>query len=91
MRTTAFSIDTFYQQIGNGPIIVLLHGWGHNWETWNNLIPFLSSDFQLLIPDLPAFGQSKSPSNPQKWNLEKYVLWLDKFLKQTTNNKKIIL
>jgi pimeloyl-ACP methyl ester carboxylesterase len=91
MKIIAHNIDTFYQQIGNGPIIVLLHGWGHDWQIWNNLIPFLSEKYQLLIPDLPAFGKSQTPKNSQSWNSKEYVLWLSEFLKKTAKNKKIIL
>ena len=91
MKTTAYKIDTFYQKIGQGPVIVLLHGWGQGWEGWNTLIPLLSKKNQLLIPDLPSFGKSQSPSNIQKWNSKEYVLWLEEFLKKTLGDKKIIL
>jgi pimeloyl-ACP methyl ester carboxylesterase len=91
MRTPAYNINTFYQSIGKGPTIVLLHGWGHDWQTWNNLIPYLSKKHQLLIPDLPAFGKSQNPEDSKSWDSNKYVLWLDEFLKKTTQSKKIIL
>ena len=91
MKISAYNIATFYQQIGQGPIIVLLHGWGHDWQTWNKLIPFLSEKHQLLIPDLPAFGKSQAPAAAQNWNSEEYVLWLNEFLEKTTPDKKVIL
>lgn len=92
MRVIAYNINTYYQQIGKkGPIIVLLHGWGHNWQTWNDLIPFLSEKHQLLIPDLPAFGKSQSPKNLKEWNSIKYALWLNELIKKVAKNKKIIL
>lgn len=71
----------YYQHIGHrGPLILLLHGWGHNWEAWSSIIPSLSQAYQLLIPDLPGFGLSDSP--PQGWNMAQYGEWLRVFLRE---------
>lgn len=86
MFTTAFGVNTQYQQIGKGTPLILLHGWGCTWETWYPIIQALSDHFQLIIPDLPAFGESDNPDIP--WNTELYVEWLKDFLDQTVGDKK---
>lgn len=60
-RLTAASVDTYYQKIGHGSTIVLLHGWRNSWQSWAPLIPELAKKYQLLIPDLPGFGKSSDP------------------------------
>lgn len=71
--------QTFYQYIGkSSKTILLLHGWRNNWQTWGNLIPWLSRQYAVLAPDLPGFGQSESPA--QGWTTNDYLQWLQAFL-----------
>lgn len=47
-----------WHQVGNGAPLVLLHG-GHGcWLHWARLIPALSCDFTLWLPDMPGYGES---------------------------------
>jgi pimeloyl-[acyl-carrier protein] methyl ester esterase len=48
----------YFKRIGQGPTLVLLHGWGWSSEIWGPLIPQLSQRFQLVLIDLPGFGKS---------------------------------
>ena len=45
--------------IGQGPALVLLHGWGVNSAIWQPIIAPLSEHFCLYVVDLPGFGDSK--------------------------------
>lgn len=49
------------------PSLVLLHGWGLNHAVWQQLIPYLIDDYQVLTPDLPGFGVN--PSYPSPYSL----------------------
>jgi pimeloyl-ACP methyl ester carboxylesterase len=47
---------------GKGQIVLLLHGWGHTKEIWQDVIPLISSgSVEALAVDLPGFGNSPSP------------------------------
>lgn len=72
-------IQTYYQKIGHGPNLVLLHGWGQRWDSWAPIIPLLSEQFSLILPDLPAFGQSSVPRQAY-WTTRSYADWLEQFL-----------
>ena len=48
----------FYRSIGEGPVVVLLHGVPFDGNLWRNQFHVLS-DFKLIIPDLPGSGQSE--------------------------------
>jgi len=85
MNTTAHQISTHYQRLGKGPILVMLHGWGCDWQIFAPIIHLLSENFQLVIPDLPAFGQSHAPT--QAWDTKDYSAWLTDFLTQVIGNK----
>ena len=47
-----------YLDVGQGPVIVLLHGWGMSSGIFTDIIKALANDFRLLIPDLRGHGQS---------------------------------
>jgi len=56
---------TFFQSIplSTKPSITLIHGVAGSAQDFKEIIPLLSVHYQLLIPDLPNFGQSKSSVN----------------------------
>lgn len=43
---------------GQGPALVLLHGWGVNSAVWQPIVEPLTAHFTLYLVDLPGFGQS---------------------------------
>lgn len=51
-------MSLFYQQLGYGPDLVLLHGWGMNAAVWEPLLRGLSERFRLTIIELPGHGGS---------------------------------
>jgi pimeloyl-ACP methyl ester carboxylesterase len=48
----------FYRTIGEGPLVVLLHGVPFDSRLWVNQFP-LSEKYKLVIPDLPGSGHSE--------------------------------
>ncbi|MDD3793546.1 MAG: alpha/beta hydrolase [Candidatus Gracilibacteria bacterium] len=60
----------------NSETIVILHGWGGKSDSWLEVADLLfKSGFNVIIPDLPGFGETK---------LE-YVFDLDEYAKVITN------
>jgi 4,5:9,10-diseco-3-hydroxy-5,9,17-trioxoandrosta-1(10),2-diene-4-oate hydrolase len=54
-------VRVHYHDIGEGPVLVLLHGSGPGatgWSNYNRNVAALSANYRLLIPDLPGFGLS---------------------------------
>ncbi|MBA2648964.1 MAG: alpha/beta fold hydrolase [Legionella sp.] len=43
---------------GQGSPLVLLHGWGFDSQVWLPLVPTLELHYELILVDLPGFGQS---------------------------------
>jgi haloacetate dehalogenase len=46
---------------GNGPPLLLLHGYPQTHVMWHRVAPRLATRFQLVIPDLPGYGWSDAP------------------------------
>jgi pimeloyl-[acyl-carrier protein] methyl ester esterase len=50
--------DLYFETRGQGPDLVLLHGWGLNLRVWDGLTRELSSSFRVIAVDLPGHGRS---------------------------------
>lgn len=93
MLTTLLETQTNYQffQKKNAPTLVLLHGWLQDWQCWSPVIGKLSEKYQLVIPDLPAFGKSTlgpdAAGNTMVWNSEQYARWLAVFIDSLSLSK----
>lgn len=49
-------------EAGEGPPLLLLHGWPEFWATWEPVIDRLHHDFRLIAPDFRGFGESGNPT-----------------------------
>jgi pimeloyl-ACP methyl ester carboxylesterase len=47
-----------YLEGGQGPTILLLHGYAGNKDNWIRLAPYLTKDYHVVIPDIPGYGES---------------------------------
>jgi pimeloyl-ACP methyl ester carboxylesterase len=47
-----------YRIEGSGSPLLLIHGWGVTYATWDNLAPLLVPHFQLIMIELPGIGGS---------------------------------
>lgn len=49
------------QVVGQGPVLLLIHGFGISFNIWANLLPHLSPHFTLVMPEMPGIGGSDFP------------------------------
>jgi magnesium chelatase accessory protein len=58
---TAGGFDWHVQMLGQGPVLLLLHGTGAATHSWRDLAPLLASHFRVIAPDLPGHGFTQAP------------------------------
>jgi pimeloyl-ACP methyl ester carboxylesterase len=51
-----------YVTAGEGPPVMLLHGWPQTWYEWRHVIDLLADEYQVIAPDLRGFGYSAKPA-----------------------------
>jgi magnesium chelatase accessory protein len=54
------AVHWHYQRMGAGPVLLLLHGSGAATHSWRGLTPLLAQTFDVIAPDLPGHGFSRT-------------------------------
>jgi pimeloyl-ACP methyl ester carboxylesterase len=68
-----------YDEGGEGPTIVLLHGFAADRNVWLKVAKELTPHFHLIIPDLPGWGDS-SRDSAASYTVEAQAARLDRFV-----------
>lgn len=50
-----------YRELGDGPPVLLLHGWPTSSLLWGDVMPAIARSNRVIAPDLPGFGVSDKP------------------------------
>lgn len=54
-------VRVHYTDVGEGPAVVLIHGFGSSLEIWHKVVPELSPRHRVIAVDLKGFGWSGRP------------------------------
>jgi 2-hydroxymuconate-semialdehyde hydrolase len=57
---------TNYHDVGTGTPVLMLHGSGagvSGWANWRGIMPLLSDQFRVIVPDLVGFGYTETPKD----------------------------
>lgn len=72
MEATVNGTTIFYERLGSGPPVVLIHGLGGTGRgIWESTLPALSDAFEVLLPDIRGHGRSGSP--PPPWTMNDFA------------------
>jgi pimeloyl-ACP methyl ester carboxylesterase len=55
---------------GDGPVVILLHGWPDSRDVWRHQIPALvDAGYRVIAPDLRGFGASDKPEGVEAYHM----------------------
>jgi pimeloyl-ACP methyl ester carboxylesterase len=58
----AGGLRTHVALAGEGPPVLLLHGWPQHWYLWRDVIPLVAPHARVIAPDFRGFGWSGVPA-----------------------------
>ncbi|HWP64457.1 MAG TPA: alpha/beta hydrolase [Candidatus Limnocylindria bacterium] len=58
---------------GDGPLLVLLHGFPECWYSWRHQLDALASRFRVVAPDLRGYNESDKPPGVRAYELGELV------------------
>jgi pimeloyl-ACP methyl ester carboxylesterase len=66
----ANGIRFHYVTDGEGPLVILMHGFPQCWYGWHKQIPALAKKFRVVAPDLRGYGETDKPKGARHYKLE---------------------
>jgi pimeloyl-ACP methyl ester carboxylesterase len=63
-------IELHLAEQGEGPLVVLCHGFPELWYSWRHQIPVLAdAGFRVVAPDMRGFGESSAPADVEAYDV----------------------
>lgn len=81
METVIKGLKVTYEEAGNGPDVLLLHGWGSSNAVYRRMMTELSGEFHLVAPNFPDCGESETLKTA--WTTDDYVEFVLEFVEKT--------
>ncbi|MFH1343671.1 MAG: alpha/beta hydrolase [Pseudomonadota bacterium] len=67
---SANGIDIFLREQGEGPLVVLCHGWPELSYSWRHQIPAIAAaGFRVVAPDMRGFGKTSAPPDVDAYSI----------------------
>ena len=89
MRTNINGLNINYIDEGEGPLLIMLHGWGANIELFSGLVGFVKKKYHVVAMDMPGFGKSDEPAEPM--DVDAFVDFVLEFIKTLYPDEKEII
>lgn len=59
-----------YVTAGEGPLVLLLHGFPEFWYSWRHQMPALAERFRVVAPDMRGYNQSEKPVGVSHYRIQ---------------------
>jgi pimeloyl-ACP methyl ester carboxylesterase len=64
-------VELHYREAGNGPLVILLHGFPEFWYSWRHLMPALAeAGYHAIAPDMRGYNLSGKPQGVEAYAID---------------------
>lgn len=84
-------VKIHYVTAGEGPLVVLIHGFPDYWYTWRNQMPQLAKNFQVVAIDQRGYNRSDQPKGVENYAVDKLAADVLAVVKHLKRDKAIIV
>lgn len=57
-------------EMGEGPLVLLVHGWPESWYSWRHQLPALAqAGYRAVAPDMRGYGKSDKPEAVEAYDI----------------------
>jgi epoxide hydrolase 4 len=67
------AVKIHYVTLGQGPLIVMLHGFPDFWYTWRDQMEILSAEYQVVAIDLRGYNKSDKPKGVENYTMRNLI------------------
>jgi pimeloyl-ACP methyl ester carboxylesterase len=80
-----------YALIGQGPLIIMIHGFPDFWYTWRNQMVALAHHFQVVALDLRGYNLSDKPNGGENYSMHHLIGDVRALMRHLGRDKTIIV
>lgn len=84
-------VKIHYVTVGEGPLIVMIHGFPDYWYTWRHQMSALKDDFQVVAMDLRAYNLSGQPTGVENYQMRYLMGDVIAVIKSLEQQKAIVV
>jgi pimeloyl-ACP methyl ester carboxylesterase len=70
---TSNGIRLHYVTQGEGPLMLMLHGFPEFWYSWRHQIPEFAKDYKVVALDMRGYNESDKPSEQSAYVMEEFI------------------
>ena len=85
------NIQLHYVSQGEGPLMVMLHGFPEFWYSWRYQIPEFAPNYQVVAPDLRGYNDSEKPQEMSAYAMTELVKDVKGIIEGFGNQKCILV
>jgi epoxide hydrolase 4 len=84
-------VKIHYATLGQGPLVILIHGHPDFWYGWRNQMPALAAQYQVVAIDQRGINRSDQPVGTENYTVQKLVGDVAAVVKSFKRDKAIII
>ena len=85
-------IEYHFAEAGQGPLVLLIHGFPELWYSWRHQIPAIAkAGYRVVAPDLRGFGQTEATDNLNDYSLFNHASALKELIEFLGEEQAVIV
>ncbi|HYA17325.1 MAG TPA: alpha/beta hydrolase [Bryobacteraceae bacterium] len=84
-------VKIHYAAIGQGPLVIMIHGWPDFWYTWRDQMEALAPHYRVVAMDLRGFNLSDKPQGVENYAMPKLIGDVAAVIKDAGADKAIVI
>src|SRR5689334_10323522 len=84
-------VKIHYVTAGDGPLMVMIHGFPDFWYTWRAQMPALAKHFKVVAIDMRGYNKSDQPEGVDNYAMAKLVGDVDAVVKHFKADRAVIV
>lgn len=85
------SVRIHYTQLGQGPLIVMIHGFPDFWLSWRALMPVLARDHEVVAMDQRGYNLSDHPQGVVQYDMAELTADVAAVIRARGRNQAIVM
>jgi len=84
-------VKIHYVTLGQGPLVVMIHGFPDYWFTWRKQMPALAETHQVVAIDQRGYNKSDQPVGVENYRMEKLVGDVKAVIRHFERDKAVVV